>query len=133
VIYLDSNVFVYANLHTGREGDWCRALLRQVAEGREQGVTAALTLDEVVYKVRENRGLEASLEAGRAMLEMANLAIAPTDADVLWRSLDLADRFRLYPRDAIHAATAGLRDVSEFCSEDDDFDAVEGLRRRWMR
>jgi len=133
VIYLDSNVFIYANLHTGREGDWCRALLRQVTEGEEDAVTAALTLDEVVYRVREDRGLEASLEAGRAMLEMANLAIAPTDADVLRRSLDLAGRFRLYPRDAIHAATAGLRDVSEFCSKDADFDAVEGLRRRWMR
>ena len=76
MIYLDSNVFIYANLQTGREGDWCRDLLRRVAQGREEGLTSALTLDEVVYQIREERGLEASVEAGRALLEMAHLLVA---------------------------------------------------------
>jgi len=133
LIYLDSNVFIYANLQTGREGDWCRDLLRRVAQGREEGLTSALTLDEVVYQIREERGLEASIEAGRALLEMAHLLVAPADTEVLWRSLELSSQAKLYPRDAIHAATALLRNAEDFYSEDTDFDAVEGLRRRWMR
>ena len=133
MIYLDSNVFIYASLHGGREGEWCRALLRRVEEGKEEAVTAALTIDEVVYQVREERGLEPSLEVGRALLQMGHLSIAPTDANVLWRSLDLSHRFHLFPRDAIHAATAGVRDVGAFYSEDADLDAVDGLTRRWMR
>ena len=133
MIYLDSNVFVYANLHAGREGDWCRDLLRRVAAGREEGLTSALTLDEVAYQIREDRGPDASVEAGRALLEMAHLMVAPADVEVLWQSLELSGRLGLYPRDAIHAATALLRGAPEFYSEDADFDAVEGFRRRWMR
>ncbi len=133
MIYLDSNVFIYAALQTGREGDWCRELLRRVADGREEALTSALTVDEVVCKVREDRDLEASVDTGRALLQMAHLTVAPADVEVLWKSLELASDLRLFPRDAIHAATARLRGVSDFYSEDADFDAVEGFRRRWMR
>jgi predicted nucleic acid-binding protein len=133
LIYIDSNVFIYASLHAGREGDWCRDLLRRIAQGREAGLTSALTVDEVVYQVREDRGMEASVEAGRGLLEMAHLTVAPADTEVLWRTLDLTVQTRLYPRDAIHAATALLRNTEDFYSEDADFDAVDGLHRRWMR
>ena len=64
---------------------------------------------------------------------MAHLTVASADAETLWNSLDLGRRFDLYPRDAIHAATALIRGTSELISEDADFDKVEGLRRRWMR
>ena len=133
MIYLDANVFVYANLHTGREGEWCREVLRSVASGRLEALTSALTVDEVTYQVREERGLEASLEAGHGILEMAHLSVAPADTEVLWRSLEISEQTKLFPRDAIHAATALMRDASEFYSEDADFEGVEGLRRRWMR
>ena len=133
MIYLDANVFIYATLQTGREGEWCRALLRRVTSGEEEAITSALTVDEVVYQVREDRGLDASVEAGRGLLEMSHLTVAPADTETLWRSLDLSQRTEMFPRDAIHAATALMRDVTDFYSEDRDFDAVEGLRRRWMR
>lgn len=133
MIYLDSNVFGYAVLGGGRKGTWCRDLIRRVAEGKDEAVTSALTLDEVVYQVRVSRGLEASIQAGEAILQMAQLTVAPADAEILWESLDLGRRFGLYPRDAIHAATAVLRGTPELFSEDADFDKVEGLRRRWMR
>lgn len=133
MIYLDSNVFIYAALSEGRKGRWSRDLVRRVAEGRDEAVTSALTVDEVVYQVRESRGLEPSVEAGEALLQMAHLTVAPADAETLWKSLDLGRRLGLYPRDAIHAATALIRGISDVISEDADFDEVEGLQRRWMR
>lgn len=133
MIYLDSNVFSYAALGGGNEGSWCRDLIRRVAEGADEAVTSALTVDEVVYQVRVSRGLEASIQAGETVLQMAHLTVAPADAETLWQSLDLGRRLELYPRDAIHAATALLRGTPELISEDADFDKVEGLRRRWMR
>ena len=131
--YLDSNVFIYAALGGDKEGSWCRDLVRRVAAGEEEAVTSALTVDEVVYQVRASRGLEASIQAGEAVLQMAHLTVAPADAETLWESLDLGRRFELYPRDAIHAATALLRGAPVLISEDTDFDKVDGLRRRWMR
>lgn len=133
MIYLDSNVFIYAALGGAKEGNWCRDLVRRVAEGKDEAMTSALTVDEVVYQVRVSRGVDASIQAGEAVLQMAHLTIASADAEILWESLDLGRRFELYPRDAIHAATALLRGAPELISEDADFDKVEGLRRRWLR
>ena len=133
MIYLDSNVFIYAALAGGKEGRWCRDLIRRVTEGGEEAVTSALTVDEVVYQVRVSRGLETSVQAGEAVLQMAHLTVAPADTETLWKSLDLGRRLELYPRDAIHAATALIRGAPDLISEDRDFDKVRGLRRRWMR
>jgi len=133
VIYLDSNVFIYAALGGGKEGSWCRELIRRVTEGQDEAVTSALTVDEVVYQVRVSRGLEASIQAGEAVLQMAHLTVAPADTETLWKSLNLGRELGLHPRDAIHAATALIRGASELISEDADFDRVDGLRRRWMR
>ena len=130
---MDSNVFIYAALGADPAGGWCRDLLRRIVGGGEEGLTSALTVDEVAYQVREDRGLEASVEAAEALLQMAHLVVAPTDSAVLWKSLEVTRRFRLYPRDAIHAATALLAGTEDVYSEDTDFDRVGGLRRRWMR
>lgn len=133
MIYLDSNVFIYAALGGDKEGSWCRDLIRRVAEGEDEAVTSALTVNEVVYQVRVSRGLEASIQAGEAAIQMAHLTVAPADVETLWKSLDLGRQLGLHPRDAIHAATALIRGASELISEDADFDRVDGLRRRWMR
>lgn len=133
MIYLDSNVFIYAALGGDNEGSWCRDLIRSVAEGEDEALTSALTVDEVVHQVRVSRGLDASIQAGEAVLQMAHLTVAPADAETLWKSLDLGRQIGLDPRDAIHAATALIRSASELISEDADFDRVDGLRRRWVR
>jgi uncharacterized protein len=133
VIYLDSNVFIYAALGRDKVGTWCRDLVRRITGGGDEAVTSALAVDEVVYQVRVSRGIPDSIQAGEAVLQMAHLSVAPADAETIWKSLDLGRRLGLYPRDAIHAATALMRGASDFFSEDADFDKVEGLRRRWMR
>ena len=48
MIYLDSNVFIYAAVGGNREGSWCRDLIRRIAGGEDGTVTSALTVDEVV-------------------------------------------------------------------------------------
>src|SRR3989454_11750876 len=95
MIYLDSNVFIYAALGGGKEGRWCRDLIRRVTEGGEEAVTSALTVDEVVYQVRVSRGLETSVQAGEAVLQMGHLTVAPTHTETLWWSLELGMRLSL--------------------------------------
>jgi len=133
VIYLDSNVFIYAVLNQGEPGTWCRDLLKGVVKGDTPALTSVLAVDEVVYQVREARGLEPSVETGETLLQTPNLEVAAADTAVLWRALDLSRAHRMFPRDAIHAATALLRGVPEIASEDADFDGIPGLRRRWRR
>src|SRR2546425_8319568 len=82
VIYLDSNVFIYAALGGGKEGNWCRDLIRRVTQGEDEAVTSALAVDEVVYQVRVSRGLERSIPAGGAGPQMAHLTVRPPDAEM---------------------------------------------------
>lgn len=37
MIYLDSNIFLYAALNIGPKGRWCESVLRRVQQGDEQG------------------------------------------------------------------------------------------------
>jgi predicted nucleic acid-binding protein len=132
LIYIDSNVFLYAALDPGDRGSWCEAVLRKVQQGEEEAATCSLTLDEVLYKSRKHRTLEDSLRAAEAILSFPNLAILPVDADVVGGAIDLIRRYRLLPRDAIHASSALSRGIGVIYSEDDDFDGVRGLKRRWL-
>ena len=74
MIYLDSNVFIYAALGGDKTGNWCRDLIRRVTRGEDEAVTSALAVDEVVYQVRVSRGLEASIQAGEAVPRRGGLA-----------------------------------------------------------
>jgi predicted nucleic acid-binding protein len=133
MIYLDSCVPIYAAINPGSRGRWSRSLLTSIEKGDESAVTSTLTLDEFTYKVREVEGAEASVEAGRILLDLPNLRFAPVDYEVLWRSLELVEKFGLYPRDSIHTATAQLQNINTIISEDKDFDTVPKIKRRWMK
>ncbi|MBI2938647.1 MAG: hypothetical protein HYY22_10640 [Thaumarchaeota archaeon] len=43
--YLDSNVFIYADLNQEDIGDRARSLLREVQDGKQPASTSALTFD----------------------------------------------------------------------------------------
>ncbi len=132
MIYLDSCVPIYAAINPGSRGRWSRAMITSIENGDESAITSTLTLDEFTYKVREVEGAEASVEAGRILLDLPNLRMVPVDYEVLWRSLELVEKLGLYPRDSIHAATVLIQNISTIVSEDKDFDVVPKIERRWM-
>src|SRR2546425_12147860 len=66
VIYLDSNVFIYAALGGDKEGNWCRDLIRRVTQGEDEAVAAARRGGEGGGQGRGGRGLGAPIQAGRA-------------------------------------------------------------------
>ena len=73
MIYIDSNVAIYAALDPRKKGKWCRSVLRQIESGEQLALTSALTFDELVYFVGKESGLDESLTIGQAFLEMPNL------------------------------------------------------------
>ena len=46
MIYIDSNVFIYATLNTEELGEKARSLLQTIQQGEEKAETSALTFDE---------------------------------------------------------------------------------------
>lgn len=129
MVYLDSNVFLFAVLYDDAKGVACREVLRRVASGETRAVTSVLTWDEFVYVLQRLQGREVAMGQGRRLLRYPNLRLVPADMEAIARAQGLVEGTRLRPRDALHAATALIEQATEFVSDDGDFDGVPGITR----
>ena len=128
ILYIDSNIFIGAILAAGNKGTVCKSILDAVLDGGLRAMTASLTFDEVVWKLRPIIGYDIALTSVGHLLE-SPLVIASVDVRTIRESLDIARQFALHPRDAIYAATMKLNGSQELCSTDPDFDAVPWITR----
>jgi hypothetical protein len=130
MIYLDSNVFIYATLNTEDIGNEARSLLGKVQKGHIEACSSSLTFDELVWVVKRNRNIEDAISAGEAFLNMPKLRLVDVDGNLLSIALFLMQKYRLNPRDAIHAASAITERADIMVSEDRDFEQVKEFKRQ---
>lgn len=130
MIYLDSNVFIYACLSLDEIGERSRKLLRDVELGGVEAASTTLTFDEVVWAVKKYRTLSNAIAAGEAFINMPRLTLISVDEAVIRSALDLMRRYELEPRDSIHAASAILCRAETIISMDPHFDKVKELPRK---
>ena len=129
--YFDSNLIIYAMLDETELGDWARDILESVQNEKMTACTSFLTFDEVFYKVNKARGLDVAIKDLEAFLAMSNMRFIDVNDAVIWKALELIKEYQLFPRDAIHAATAFIAGAETIYSQDTDFDIIRGLKRRW--
>ena len=132
MIYLDSNVFLFALLYDDKalsESFFSKDLLKGIIEHKVLACSSVLTWDEVVYVVRKKFGLRESVLAGEKILSFPNLKLIETDLEVMTIAQTLLDNYSVRPRDAIHAATALFSRADYIISEDTDFDRIKQCRR----
>jgi len=129
--YFDSNLIIYAMLDETEPGDWARDILESVQNEEMPACTSFLTFDEVFYKVNKARGLDVAIKDLEAFLAMSNMRFIDVNDAVIWKALELIREYQLFPRDAIHAATAFIAGAETIYSQDTDFDIIRGLKRRW--
>jgi len=130
MLYLDSNVFIYAALNTEEIGNRARNLLLKVQREEEKAFSSALTFDELVWAVKKYRTLEDAIVAGEAFLNLRGLKLIPVNGDLLASALELIRKYGLDPRDSIHAASAISHKVETMASMDEHFDKIKELKRK---
>jgi len=130
MLYLDSNVFIYAALNTEEIGKRARVLLRKVQQGEEQASSSTLTFDELVWAVKKHRSIEDAINAGEAFLNFPNMKLTAVDGELLALALKLIKKYKLDPRDSIHAATAILEKANLIVSTDPHFDKIKEMQRK---
>jgi hypothetical protein len=91
--------------------------------------TSALSFDEVFWIVKKHRDFMSALRAAKALLEVPNLTFLEVNDETLWSAYNLAEKYRLDPRDAIHIACALDHAIFTIISEDEHFDKVKEIRR----
>ena len=128
MMYLDSNVFIYACLSADEIGERSRKLLKGVEDGGVEASTSALSFDEITWAVKKYRNPDQAISAGEAFVNMPRLNIVPVDESVLRSSLDLMRRYEFDPRDSIHTASAILCRADTLISTDRHFDRLKEMR-----
>ncbi|HUR25977.1 MAG TPA: type II toxin-antitoxin system VapC family toxin [Candidatus Thermoplasmatota archaeon] len=124
MIYLDSNVFVYAATDDGARGKTAAKVLGSSVRGG--ACTATLTLDEVLRATAKKIGRKAAAGKVRQLMAL-DLELVPVEK----RDVEMAlGHFEdgLDARDAIHAAVALRRGCMGIVSTDEAFAKVKGLR-----
>jgi predicted nucleic acid-binding protein len=129
VIPVDSNVFMYAAGATHTFKLRSSRFLEAVAEGKNEAVIDAETLQEILHRYRAIR----RWAEGREVYDMVRTlfpAVILITAEVLDRARLLLDEHpHLMARDALHAAVVECHSLEAICSFDRDFDRVRGIRR----
>jgi predicted nucleic acid-binding protein len=129
MIYLDANVFLSAILNQEDEGEKARDLLQKLQKAEIVAATSALSFDEVFWIVKKHRGFISALKAAKTLLEIPNLTFLEVNDQTLWSAYNLAEKYRLDPRDAIHIACALDHAIFTIISEDEHFDKVKEIKR----
>ena len=127
MIYLDANIFLCATLNEGILGQKARALTAKIVKQQEIGYTSYLTWDEFVHTLRKLFGREAAVDQGEKFLNFLNLQFIPADEAILSRAQQLIETYNLDPRDAIHIATALVKQIPTIISNDSDFTKVKEI------
>ena len=126
-IYLDANIFIYATVNTQEIGNKCRSLLKEIEIGKIKGITSCLTFDEIIWILRKIAP-EKVLESARNILNL-NIKFMEVNKNILYKLVDLIEKYKLKPRDAIHLATMELNNCKTIISEDSDFDKIPEIER----
>ena len=129
--YIDANVFLLARFGTGRKSEAASKIIEGLQSGNISGTTCSLTLDEVMWAIiRQKQGNELR-EVVEDIYALPNLNVVDTPAHAPLRALEFIRDYNLRPRDAIHAAVMTERGITAIYSDDEDFDRIKGVKRKF--
>ena len=128
ILYIDSNIFIFASTNKGKLGQNCRKIIKLTNEHKISCATSFLVLDEVMWVLKKNIGRTEAIKITKAMLSMP-LKWIDVDKSVIINTVEIFEKTKLDPRDSIHIASMKKMGLSTILSEDSDFDKIKGIQR----
>jgi hypothetical protein len=132
LIYVDSNIFIYPIIYDEAavsEAKRSKDFLLKIASGKIEAYTSTLTWDEVTWIIRRIFGVNPSLSEGKKLLTFPNLRLLGIKKTTILKAQEIAERYKLKPRDAIHTATALENKITTIVSYDKDLDLPTEIKR----
>ena len=127
-MYIDSNIFIFASMDKGKLGENSRTIIKLINEQKISCAASFLILDEVMWILKKNVGREDAIKIAKAMLSMP-IKWIEVDKLVVIKMINIFEKTKLDPRDAIHIASMKTLGLSSIVSEDNDFDKIDGIKR----
>jgi len=127
-MFIDANVFIYANFDNGKKGTWARSVLHSVIQGKK-AITSSLVLDEIMWVLVRNKLAAEMRDVIAGIYALPHVDIVPISSHAPLRSLDFMETHNMKPRDALHVATMEEHNMKEIASDDKDFDRIPSIKR----
>lgn len=134
MIYIDTNVIVYAIENHPKYGRSCKRVLEDVEGERLEAYCSVLVLAELVNVIKKMN--DALSKQGRKALNIERNIEAVMSLPVVWIDLDFlviekasTYRFDVNGIDYMHVASMELNSISEILSADKELDKVGLIRR----
>lgn len=130
-IYVDANIFIAAAVYPAEDRKFLasKQFLYRISAGEIKAMTSFLTWDELFWAVKRLAGTDIAKKEGKKFLELPNLKFCVVDEHIINKSQEIAEKYSLHPRDAIHVASAITYGAENIISDDPDFDAVSEIKR----
>ena len=129
--YVDANIFVLANYADDERGERAAKIIERIQSGEDTGFTCSLTIDEVMWAVHKQKQGEQLREVVEDIYQTANLHVLETPAKVPLLALEFMEEYGFRPRDAIHCAVMREHALTAIYSDDEDFDKVKWIKRKF--
>ncbi|MDI6826384.1 MAG: type II toxin-antitoxin system VapC family toxin [Candidatus Aenigmarchaeota archaeon] len=128
MLYLDANVFIFAQISPEKEGISARLILKAMEEGKFKAITNILAVDEVVWKIKKEIDYPLAIKVGKAMFELPNLEIVEVTPETLKEAFNFMEKYELMLRDSIHVSSMLENNVSTIVTEDPNFKRVKEIK-----
>ena len=127
--FLDTNILMYAAGSDHPLGAPCRQALRQAVDQEIPLITDAEVLQEILYRYFSIGRPDTARTVHRSAVDLCE-EVLPIEVKHTTTALELLSEFpELTPRDAIHIAAMQSHGLELLLSTDDDFDAVNQIKR----
>ena len=127
--YADSNFFIFAFANPEEDGERARKLLESVKKGELKIYTSYLTLDEVMWIIQHEKNKEESYNCAKIILSTPNIIFIEVNQEIISNSIDIYNKEKLDPRDAIHLASMQSKKIKTIVTTDSDFDKIKEIKR----
>jgi predicted nucleic acid-binding protein len=126
--FLDANVFVYAVGADHEYREPCRAIVKDVRDGRLEGESSVEVIQEAVHILRRKGRSDATV-LGREFMAVCHKLHSIERSDLTLALELLEKQEELDTRDGVHAAVALNRRIAVILSADRRFEEISGLER----
>ncbi len=126
MIFLDTNIFMYAagSEHPNKEASV--KLLEQVVIGDIEAATSVEVIQEILHRYTHIGRKESGLKLATYVMEIVPI-IYDIERQDIEKSMELLRKYTINSRDAIHAAVALNRKIPIICTYDSHFKAIEEI------
>ncbi len=130
MIFIDSNVVMYAAGHDHPLKQPALSIIAKIETGELEAVSSVEVLQEILYRYWSIGKLVKGCQVFTCFESLIPRILPVNREDLLLAKDYLINHSKINPRDALHAAVMKNNKIKTIISADKDFDLIPGIKRK---